>query len=67
MDNKDYLRVMMYCKEIIDKMENFNSEEDCIEDLQGDVEADISEIMFYVHKLIDYKVIGSLVYEGNKE
>lgn len=61
--NKDYINLVYKCKEILNAVEKLSDENACIEDIQGDIQADISDVMYYALQLADVRDIASLVYK----
>lgn len=61
-DNKDFLRLIMHCKEILIALDKYEDEKTATEDMIGDIQANVSDIMYLATQIVDYKVIGDLVY-----
>lgn len=54
-------QILEHCWEIIRATEKFDPEKDCVDDLIGDIQAQTSDILFYLLKIMDYKDIGAIM------
>lgn len=64
MENK--LQIVEHCWEILRAIEKHKEQEDALEDLLGEIEANVSDILYYLLKSCDYKDIGCMMKIGGE-
>lgn len=63
---KNKVKIIEHCWEIMQSVEKYDEDTTPFEDLEGDILANVQDILYYVIKSMDYKEIGEVLNLGNE-